>query len=149
MNLFPAQVKNGRLLFPLLDADIPVPKSARIPHETDNLIAGLRPEHFYIQTHLDQQNEHVLFDTTVDVVELLGADILVYFQKEISYWPRSPALEQEVNLKKQSGDKLNFVVRLSTAHSVKENNTLKLAFDANDLHLFDPETGECLTSARG
>ncbi|WP_455210868.1 ABC transporter ATP-binding protein [Kaarinaea lacus] len=149
MNLFPAQVRNGRLFFPLLDADIQVPKSARIPHETDTLIAGLRPEHFYVETHLNQQNEHVVFDTTVDVVEWLGADILVYFQKEISNWPHSLALEQEINLTNQSGDKLDFVVRLSTAHSVKENNTLKLAFDANDLHLFDPETGECLTSARG
>lgn len=149
MNFFPAQYKDGRLFFPLFDVDIAVPEQACIPHETDNLIAGLRPEHFNVLSNLTQQNEPpVVFDITVDVVEWLGADVLIYFQKEIAYWPDSPVLTHDLNLQKQSGDKLDFAARLTSALSVKENDTLQLAFDPNNLHLFDPQTGECLTSVK-
>ena len=149
MNFFPAEFKGGRLFFPLLDADIAAPKKAHIPHGMNNLIVGLRPEHFTVLDNINQQSENqVAFDIAVDVAEWLGADILVYFQKEVSHWPNSPALEHDLNLKKRSGGTLDFAVRLNSALSVKANETIKLIFDANDLHLFDPETGDCFTSMR-
>jgi len=148
MNFFPAQRKDRRLFFPILDIETSIPDQARLPDNTENLIAGLRPEHFHSVSDKDNVDRHqlVVFSATVDVVEWLGADLLVYFQKELGHWPVSPELAQDLNLQKPGGDTLDFTARLNAAHVMKENDTVQLSFDPNRLHLFDPTSGVCLTS---
>lgn len=147
MNFFAVEIKNERMIFPSLEIDIATSELAHMPHGLDTLIAGLRPEHFYTSSDdIHRDKSQVAFNVTVDVVEWLGADLLVYFQKELSHWSDSPKLADDL-VQQTTGDKsLNFVARLDTSHPVKEGSTTTLSFDPLNLHLFDPNTGVCLTS---
>jgi multiple sugar transport system ATP-binding protein len=148
MNFFPAQVKAGRLIFPILDIEIDVPDHTFLPEGMEQIVAGIRPEHFRAFSTADPQDTtYATFDTSVDVVEWLGADLLVYFQKRVNRWPDMPVLAQDLNIEKSPGDMLDFVARLDTANPVKEGDTTRLGFDPAKLHLFDPQTGSCVTSS--
>jgi multiple sugar transport system ATP-binding protein len=147
MNFFPVRIHNRRLDFPLLDIEVDVPDRVKLPGELDYAIAGIRPEHFHrvsSDTHYD--GEHAVIDLKVDVIEWLGAEVLVYSQLNINYWPEMPVLEQDLGLKKNRGGKLDVVARVEAAAAVREKTKIKLAFDAEKIHLFDPQTGDCLTS---
>jgi multiple sugar transport system ATP-binding protein len=151
MNFQPALVKDKRLYFPLLDLEVPVPGQALISQGYEHVIAGIRPEHFRaLSKGGTQGNNQTVFETIVDVVEWLGADLLAYSQKTIPegsrYWSEMPALSRDLGIEKSQGDKLDLVARLDTAHSVKEGDSVKLGFDPNKLHLFDPQSGDCITS---
>lgn len=152
MNFQPALVKDKRLYFPLLDLETPIPGRASIPQGYEHLIAGIRPEHFRAQAREDSQgNNQPAFETTVDVVEWLGADLLAYAQKTIPQeslnWSDMPALSRDLGIEKSQGDKLDLVARLDTAYPIKEGDRVRLGFDPEKLHLFDPQSGDCITSA--
>ena len=86
-----------------------------------------------------------MLEVSVDVVEWLGADVLLYFQFDVDHWqPRVPALARDLNLEKQPGERLDFAARLNTNHSVREGDKIKLAFDVGKLQLFDADTGVAL-----
>jgi multiple sugar transport system ATP-binding protein len=151
MNFQPALVKDKRLYFPLLDLEVPVPGQARIPQGYEHVIAGVRPEHFRALSKEDTQgNKQIAFETTLDVVEWLGADLLAYSQKTIPAenhdWSEMPALARDLGIEKTQGDKLDLVARLDTTHPVKEGDSVRLGFDPEKLHLFDPQSGDCITS---
>lgn len=146
MNFFPVRIRNGRLLFPLLNLEISLPEHANLPNQLDYAIAGIRPEDFFIlSNNCDQIKKQTAFDAEVDVVEWLGAEILIHIQFEINYWPDMPALMRDLNLAKKQGDRLNVIIRLDAANTIKEGDTIKLAFDINKVYLFDPQTGNHLT----
>jgi multiple sugar transport system ATP-binding protein len=152
MNFLPALVKHGRLYFPLLDTETAVPEQVRIPQDTQYVIAGIRPEHLRVYAQDEPRSENrPLFDIAVDVVEWLGADSLVYFQKTIhlegSEWPDMPALAQDLEIKKTQGEALDLVARLEAGHAVNEDDRVRLGFDSQRIHLFDPQSGDCITSA--
>jgi multiple sugar transport system ATP-binding protein len=151
MNFQPALVKDKRLYFPLLDLEIPVPGQALISQGYEHVIAGIRPEHFRaLSKGGTQGNNQTVFETIVDVVEWLGADLLAYSQKTIPAenhdWSQMPALARDLGIEKSQGDKLDLVARLDTVHPVKEGDSVRLGFDPNKLHLFDPQSGDCITS---
>jgi multiple sugar transport system ATP-binding protein len=147
MNFLPAQIKGGRLILPLLNLETPLPENVNLPQGINNLIAGIRPEHFHVVSEdINRDHQHAVIETKADVVEWLGADLLVYFQLEITQWPDIPALTRDLNIQKSQGDKLDCVAQLDASHPIKEGDTIKLAFDPNKLHLFDPDSGERLTT---
>jgi len=80
---------------------------------------GLRPEHLRIV------EEQALFDVQVDMVEALGADLLLY-----------------CNTCDSSSQPL--VVRVQGSTSVKVGDMLGLDIHLQDLHLFDPSTSKNL-----
>lgn len=147
MNFFPVQIREGRLFFFLLDLEINYPESITLPSQHDHAIAGIRPEDFDVLFNESEQNQkQAAFNTQVDVVEWLGAEVLIYFQIKINQWPDMPALTRDLNLDKKSGDKLQVTAKLDTSHTFKEGDRIKLTFDMDKLHLFDPKTGKRLTS---
>lgn len=144
MNFLPAHVNNGRLYFPLLDLETPAPEHIRIPKNLQTVIAGIRAEHFQTLPKEDAHDESLpAFDAGVDVVEWLGADVLVYFQKDIDEWPAMAAMAHELGMEKTHGDKLDFVARLDTSQPVKEGDSVRLGFNPQRIHLFDPQSGDC------
>lgn len=147
MNFFPVQIRHGNLFFPALNIETRLAPHYRLSQELDNAIAGIRPEHFRLVTGNRQRADpQTAFNAKVDVTEWLGAELLVYFQMQVNYWPEMPLLDEDLNLQKQAGGKLEMVARLDAADSVEEGESISLAFDATKLHLFDPETGECLNA---
>lgn len=147
MNFLPVEIKNGRLNFPLLDVDADFPAHVKPPRELDYAIAGIRPEHFRVTANEQEQAQQwVTFNAKVDVAEWLGAEALIYFRLNINYWPDMPVLEQDMNLQKHRGGKLDVSARLDAANTVKERDRIKLAFNLDNVHLFDPQTGVRLAS---
>ncbi len=151
MNFFPVQIRDDRLFFFLLDLEInSPPERVNLPNRHDYAIAGIRPEDFYVLSNESGQDQkQVAFDTQVDVVEWLGAEVLVYFQIKIDQWPDMPVLTRDLNLDKKSGDRWEVTAKLDASHTIKEGDRIKLTFDIDKLHLFDPQTGERLTSKQG
>ena len=147
MNFFPVQLRDSRLFFFSLDLEINSPESMTLPSQYQYAIAGIRPEDFYVLS--DDSGQHptqAAFDTQVDVVEWLGAEVLIYFQIKNNQWPDMPALTRDLNLDKKSGDKWQITAKLDTSHNFKEGDRIKLTFDMDKLHLFDAQTGKRLTS---
>ncbi|SDW35143.1 ABC transporter ATP-binding protein [Nitrosomonas communis] len=146
MNFFPVQLKDSRLFFFSLDLEINSPESMTLPSQHQYAIAGIRPEDFYVLS--DESGQHpkqAAFDTQVDVLEWLGAEVLIYFQIKNNQWPDMPALTRDLNLDKKSGDKWQITAKLDASHRIKEGDRIRLTFDIDKLHLFDAQTGERLT----
>ncbi|SFI37804.1 ABC transporter ATP-binding protein [Nitrosomonas sp. Nm34] len=147
MNFFPVQLRDSRLFFFSLDLEINSPESRTLPSQYQYAIAGIRPEDFYVLSDESGQHpEQAAFDTQVDVVEWLGAEVLIYFQIKNNQWPDMPALTRDLNPDKKSGDKWQITAKLDTSHNFKEGDRIKLTFDMDKLHLFDAQTGKRLTS---
>ena len=147
MNFLPAKINNGRLFLYLLDLEIAAPYKVRFPEELDYVIAGIRPEHFHTSSDAGAQDKsYSTFDITVDVVEWLGADLLIYFQKKVNHWPDLPVLADDFNFRILKSETLDFTARLDATRSVKEGEPMTLAFDPRKIHLFHPQSGECLTT---
>ncbi|MCO6427269.1 sn-glycerol-3-phosphate ABC transporter ATP-binding protein UgpC [Nitrosomonas communis] len=147
MNFFPGQIKGDHLFFFSLNLETNLPAHANFPNQLDDVIIGIRPEDFYVLANESEQIENqAIFDTQIDIVEWLGAELLIYFQIEINHWPDMPALAQNLNLDKKPGDMLEVTTRLDATYPIKEGDTIKLTFDINKLHFFDPRTGDQLAS---
>ena len=147
MNFFPGQIKGDRLFFFSLNLETNLPAHANFQNQLDDVIIGIRPEDFYVLANESEQIENqAIFDTQIDIVEWLGAELLIYFQIEINHWPDMPALAQNLNLDKKPGDMLEVTTRLDATYPIKEGDTIKLTFDINKLHFFDPRTGDQLAS---
>jgi multiple sugar transport system ATP-binding protein len=85
-----------------------------------NLTFGLRPESFEDQSILPPEARGSAIDATVDVVENLGSELLVYLT---------------------SGGK-TILARLSPRSEARVGSNLRLHVDNEHLHLFDTDTGE-------
>lgn len=58
-------------------------------------------------------------------------------------------LVRDVGLEKKQGDMLEVIARLdATSTSVKEGDTVTLAFNIDKLYLFDPNTGDRLITKK-
>lgn len=147
MNFLPVQIREGRLILALLNVVTACPAQAGIPGQLDYAIVGIRPENFLLLApDSDQHDQLIGFDIEVDVVEWLGAELLIYFQLEINDWPDMPALIRDISLEKKQGDKLNMTARLAATCSIREGDRIKLAFDLKQLHFFHPQTGDHLAA---
>lgn len=150
MNFLPVQIKDGRLFFASLNIETKLPVQAKVPDQLDHAIAGIRAEDFHIFSNNSELiKKQTAFDADVDVVEWLGAELLVYFQIKIDRWPDMSALSRDLYLEKKAGETLDITAKLSTANMITEGETIKLAFDADKLHLFDPGTGDQLMLKQG
>jgi multiple sugar transport system ATP-binding protein len=87
-----------------------------------SLLVGFRPEHLDISAA--SANDAIRFPAQVDVVEYLGNEELLHAQVE----------------------GIEVVAVVPSERQVKAGDRVELTVPAEKLHLFDPETEECLTS---
>lgn len=151
MNFFPVQIRNNRLFIPLLNLETDPPQENNLDNCPDYVIAGIRPEHFSLLSDTadttEQNKKQINFDIVIEIVEWLGASLLVHFQLENRYWPYMPGLTRNLNpSKKQDNRLLDFTARLDTNHVIKEGNKVRLTVDLDKLYMFDPQTGNRLTT---
>ncbi|KUI47111.1 ABC transporter ATP-binding protein [Mycobacterium sp. GA-1199] len=109
-----------------------------------NVIVGIRPEHFEDAAVLDgyARIRALTFDVKADMVESLGADKYLHFKTEGA----GAHSAQLAELAAESGVGENeFVARVSVDSTVKQGDTVQLAFDTSKLVVFDPETGNNLS----
>jgi multiple sugar transport system ATP-binding protein len=153
MNLFPAEVEGDTVRLPMVELTMPEELRKRVPEGTSgSLIAGLRPENLedvaFVSDDLLDAGER--FTAPIDVVEWLGSELYAYFTIEHDAHDALASqvgdLAEEVEGLDASGERRQMVARLDVSSTVEEGADLELWLDARALHLFDGDTGECLTS---
>jgi len=102
---------------------LPAEKAEALGEYIDKeVIGGIRPEFIHNEPMYLSQFSDCVVDATVDVTELMGAEIHLYF-----------AIEEQ-----------NLIAKVSSRSKVKVGDTVKLAFDINKMHIFDKETEVCI-----
>jgi multiple sugar transport system ATP-binding protein len=128
MNFVTGQLEGDRVRLPFGDA----PLSDRLVqglragggHKSQEVIVGLRPEHFEDAAVEDSEAPNRLkFRAKIDVVESMGSELYAYF-----------AVQQ-------------IVARLDAASRATPDAEVELSLDTSELKLFDPEGGRSLTHA--
>ena len=87
------------------------------------VIAGIRSEAIHDEPMYLSQFSDWVIDATVDVTELMGAEIFLYLTSQ----------EQ------------NFIARVSPRSKSKAGDSVKVAFDISRMHFFDKDTELCIT----
>jgi len=153
MNFMPAELDGGRVKLPI--GEVEADELGR-GKAGDKVVAGLRPEHFEDASLVgeDLQRRGVVFEVEVDLVESLGSDLYVYFHLE------SERIESD-QLADLVGDSLDetgaahlregqqqIIARLDASSPIRRGEKAKLWADTERLLLFDPASGERLSSKR-
>ena len=153
MNFFPAEVDGDTVTLPMAELTMPEELRARIPDDASgSYIAGLRPENFedvaFVSDDIIDSGER--FTTKIDVVEWLGSELYAYFTLEHGTHDAlaelTGDLASEIEGVESGAERRQVVARLDVSSPVAAGEELDLWLDARALHLFDGETGECLTS---
>jgi multiple sugar transport system ATP-binding protein len=152
MNFLVATLENGKLSTPI--GDIPLTPEHKRALERQNLdrqvIVGLRPEDFEDASLVEEREKAYggTFEATVDVLESMGSDVFAYFTLQGG---RATSAELE-ELARDSGssevaaDADQVVTRLDPATRAREGESLNVWFDARKVHVFDPHSGENVTT---
>ena len=126
MNLLPITVQRSGDQVVLANGDFALPAPARVRMRLEEAIGkeltlGIRPEYVMAVPSSQGGTDHM--DVVVDVVEPLGAEVLMYM---------SGAGAKQV------------VGRFDPNHRARVGDRLTVGFEQDHLHLFDPETGNAL-----
>ncbi len=132
MNFVPARVAGGKLVLPF--GEVPLPEHLTMSRQ--QVVAGFRPEDLSVATSDDGGNKaRLIFSLSVDVVEWLGAEVLVYSDFD------APAIDGAYARLVFDKKRFALVSRLESTMTVKRGESLRVAVDVNAMHFFDPETG--------
>ena len=146
MNFLPATVDGDMVELPFGRVRIPADKAARARGH-GLLIAGVRPEHFEDASVMDPDKvaEGSTFRAHVDVAEWLGDQQYAYIPFEAPPEVQDQLMQLERDLDGES-IRTQLVVSLDSASRVTEGEEIELYVNAAKMHLFDPATGENLTT---
>ena len=93
------------------------------------VIVGIRPECLYDDpAHVSSMPDSVI-DTTVEVTELMGAEIYLYLSFE--------GQEDATNGK-------NIIARVSSRSTSRAGDKIQIAIETNRMHIFDKDTERCI-----
>ena len=144
MNFLPARVEGNTLKLPFVD----VPVSGALADKVrgkDLVIVGIRPEHLKDATLGDNVPDNaVRFSVPVDVTEWLGNEQYAYvpYEPDPAVQSKLEELDRELD---GEGMRTQMVVNLDSRSRVKEGDDGQLLFDPGLMHVFDPNSGVCLT----
>lgn len=85
---------------------------------------GIRPEDIKDEEMFISNSPDTVIEATVKVYEMLGAEVFLYFTVE----------------------GVDITVRVNPRTTARPGDTIKIAFDAEKIHLFDKETEETITN---
>jgi multiple sugar transport system ATP-binding protein len=146
MNFFPASIEGDRLKLPF--ADIPLPAELRqaAGEAHSDLIAGVRPEHFY-DPAIETTGSGTTFEVPIELVESMGSEVYAHF----GIGTGGPQSEELAELAQDSGaadvpssGEGLAVARLDPATRARAGERMQLGLHPETLHLFDPRSGRNL-----
>ena len=143
MNFLPAEVKGDELELPF--CTVPLPQAVRErAGGKELLIVGIRPEHIKDADLGDVPAGGVRFAAPVDQTEWLGNEQYAYipFAVEGDVKHKLDELDKELD---GEGMRTQMVINLDPRSRVREGDDGRFVFDPALMHVFDPETGDCLT----
>ena len=142
MNFLPAKVGDGRLSLPFGDVSIGSDLAGKVAGK-DVVIVGLRPEHIK-DASLGDVSGGATFNATVDVTEWLGNEQYAYIPFEPD--PAVQAMLEELDRDLDGeGMRTQMVVNLDARSRIREGDDATFTFDPASMHVFDPQSGACLT----
>lgn len=94
-----------------------------------DVVMGIRPEHVHDEPMYIANMPDSLMDATVDVTELMGAEIYLYLAFE--------GQEDATNGK-------TIIARVSSRSQSRAGDQIKVAIDAERIHIFDKDTERCI-----
>ncbi|KAA9005766.1 sn-glycerol-3-phosphate ABC transporter ATP-binding protein UgpC [Histidinibacterium aquaticum] len=109
-----------------------------------DVVLGTRPECFSIATEELPENKHIV--AKVDMVEMLGAEALVYLPTDAEQIDSSMTFGNGAARKVASADvqHLSLVARIAPKTVPSHGETVSLGYEADSMHFFDIETGHAL-----
>ena len=142
MNFLPAQVDGSTLKLPFVDVPVPEGIADKVAGK-EIVIVGLRPEHIKDAT-LGDPTLPARFTAPVDVTEWLGNEQYAYvpFEADPAVHAKLDELDRELE---GEGLRTQMVVNLDARSRIFEGDDADFGFDPADMHVFDPESGDCLT----
>jgi len=146
MNFMPGRIAGGKVSLPF--GEVSAPESARDGDERQ-VIAGLRPESFEdVSLVREERDRGVTFTAKLDLVESMGSEKYAYFAlgSEGVHSEELEELAADAGLDDVPGGGDQVVARLDAASGLKRGDEAELWVDTSRLHLFDPESGQSLTS---
>ena len=147
MNFMPAEVSGGRVKLPFAEVD--APEGARL-EGSQKVIAGLRPESFEDAALAGEaKSGGATFTAHIDLVESMGSELYAYFSLEgegVQSEELRELAEDAGAGEVPGGDAEQVVARLSPESKARRGEDLELWVDTSKLHLFDPDSGDRLTS---
>ncbi|WEV78013.1 ATP-binding cassette domain-containing protein [Janibacter cremeus] len=143
MNFLPAEVDGDELVLPFCSAPLPSGVKERLTGQK-LLLVGIRPEHIKDADLGDTVAGGVRFDAVVDQTEWLGNEQYAYvpFDVDGDVKEKLDELDQELD---GEGMRTQMVVNLDPRSRVREGDVAHFVFDPALMHVFDPESEDCLT----
>ena len=93
-------------------------------YEGKTIVLGIRPEDIHDEQIFLSQSPDTIVDAEIKVYEMLGAEVFLYF----------------------SLDQYEITARVNPRTTARPGDTMKVAFDASKIHLFDKETEQVITN---
>ncbi len=149
MNFMAATLENGKLRTWL--GDLPLSDELRRALEKSaarrEVIVGIRPESFedLSLVSADSRPHGITFRANIDVLESMGSDVFVYFTHERDQGTQVAELEELArdSGRADTGSSADTVTaRLDAATQVREGEDAELWVDVQQIHVFDPASGE-------
>jgi multiple sugar transport system ATP-binding protein len=156
MNFLPGEIDGDTVKSPIGDLPLTDELRGRLSSGPGGgrkgVIVGMRPEDFEDAELVQGGSGGVTFTTKIDVLESMGSEFYAYFNVESEKVSSSELQELAddagaADLPSQEGSQV--VARLEAASRVRQGAETKLWFNANHLHLFDPENGQNMLAGNG
>jgi multiple sugar transport system ATP-binding protein len=151
MNFLPGRIEGETLKLPFGDVPLPHHLKDRLNGKggAQDVIVGIRPEHFEDARIAGDAVHHAKFRAKVDVVESMGSELYAYFDVESS--AKSDQLEdlaKDAGMEDLpthgSGDATQVVARLDAASNAAAGEEIELVLETDEIKLFDPQGGASL-----
>jgi multiple sugar transport system ATP-binding protein len=142
MNFLPGRLDGETLRTPLGDTRLPDAIRARLARNGNDVIVGMRPEHFEdARVEGDDVPARMRFRATADVVESMGSEKYVYFPVKAQevHTAELDELAADAGMEDlpSHGDGQQVVARLSAESPVEAGAEVELSLDPSQIKLFD------------
>ena len=154
MNFLPGRLEGETIRLPF--GDVPIPHRLRSKLKASggaqDIIAGMRPEHFEDAAIEGDIPGLVKFRAKVAVVESMGSELYAYFDVETKVGDSAELAEHAKDAGLEdlpthgSGDETQVVARLDAASKASAGEEIDLVLETEEIKLFDPSTGKSLTA---
>jgi len=153
MNFLPARLEGDVIKLPFGDAPVSPKLRSKLkaPGGAQDVIAGMRPEHFEDAAIAGDLPGLMKFRAKVAVVESMGSELYAYFDVQSSATSAElDELAKDSGMEDLpthgSGDETQVVARLDAASRASAGSEIDLVLETEEIKLFDAKTGKSLTA---